>query len=136
MPERDIWSLCVGLGGGWQIHVSSAAVAAAAAPWLGPQKTGFYGKTKKSSAFGRKKPPWGATPGNKSFFFVKKKPWGATPGNKNFFWRKKNPWGATPGNKGFFGHKSLQNTPQMAPNEKVGFRVKVDVSFLKVNFFT
>ena len=33
-------NLCVGLGGGWEIHVSSVA----AAPWLGPQKGGFSGQ--------------------------------------------------------------------------------------------
>ena len=35
LPERDIWSLCVGRGGGWEIHVSSVAVVAA--PGLDPK---------------------------------------------------------------------------------------------------
>ena len=41
LPERDIWSLGVGMGGGWEIHVSSVVVAAA--PGLDTQKGGFVG---------------------------------------------------------------------------------------------
>ena len=33
-----------GLGGGWEIHVSSAVVAVAAAPGLDPPKGGFSGQ--------------------------------------------------------------------------------------------
>ena len=42
-----------GLGGGWEIHVSSAV--AAAAPWLGPQKGGFSGQRFCSPLGPRKK---------------------------------------------------------------------------------
>ena len=43
LPERDIWSLRVGWGGCWEIHVSSAA-AVVAAPGLDPPKGGFSGQ--------------------------------------------------------------------------------------------